>query len=110
MTDRAVRLFAAAARAWALNVWAAMLSRCCDQADAVVELGRPGLPPQRDLGDAVIEGLQDALPHPRVAAEQIRRGRQGLRAGTDSHRRQGVFEVERLGAEDLQRPIIGVVG
>src|SRR6516162_9940124 len=63
------------------------------QLNAVVELGRPGLPPQRDLGDAVIEGLQ-AGP--------------GLRPGF--HRGQRLAEVDYLGSEDLQGPTVGVVG
>src|SRR6516164_276167 len=80
------------------------------QLNAVVELGRPGLPPQRDLGDAVIEGLQDALPHARVASEQIGRGGQGLGAGPVFHRGQRLLEVDYLGSEDLQGPTVGVVG
>ena len=50
------------------------------QADAVIEFGRPSLSPQRDFGDAVIESLQYALSHPRIAAEQVRGGdRRSLR-------------------------------
>src|SRR6516225_10825088 len=84
------------------------------QPNAVVELGRPGLPPQRDLGDAVIEGLQDALPHARVASEQIGSGGEGLGAGPGLrpgfHRGQRLLEVDYLGSEDLQGPTVGVVG
>ena len=43
------------------------------QANAVIKLSGPSLAPQRDLGDAMIEGLQHALADPRVASEEIRR-------------------------------------
>src|SRR5277367_5972359 len=79
------------------------------QANAVVELRRPRLAPQRDLGDAVIEGVQHALAHLRIAPEQIRRGRQGLRTGTGVDRRQGLLEIHGLGPKDLQWPIVGEV-
>src|SRR5271169_596530 len=84
------------------------------QANAVIELGRPALPPQRDLGGTMIESLQNELPHPRVASEQIGRDCQGLRAGASlgprTDRSQGLFEVESLDSKNLQWPIVLAVG
>src|SRR5271163_201573 len=62
----------------------------------------------------MIESLQHALPHPRVASEQIGRDRQGLGAGAGAgaslDRRQGLFEVESLDSKNLQWPIVLAVG
>src|ERR1700742_1431872 len=71
------------------------------QADAVLELGRPRLSPQRHLGDAMVKGLQHALAHPLVAAEEVRRGGQGLRTGTGAYGGQRVLQIDDLDAEDL---------
>ena len=71
--------------------------------DVLVELGRTVLTPERHFGQALIERLQHTAAHPLVTAEEIRRDRDGLRMGTLFGRLQSRFQIECVGAEDLER-------
>ena len=71
--------------------------------DVLVELGRTVLTPERHFGQALIERLQHIAAHPLVTAEEIRRNRDGLRMGALFPQLERRFQVECVGAEDLER-------
>ena len=75
---------------------------------AAVEVRRPDLAPEPDLGPAGLGGGQHQPAHPLVIAVQVRPQRDRLQAGPEHRRREHGVEVARPHAEDVERARIAV--
>ena len=77
--------------------------------DAAVQFGGQALAPQRHLGGTLVERAAHMLEHAGVAIEEIGSDRDGLRVGPVLPLLQHRFQIQGLGAEDVQRPQIVLV-